>query len=81
MAWIRVISEAEAEGELAEQYRDLIEPWGGVDHILTIHSLHPESLAAHVHLYRTLMYGKGPLSRVQREMIAVVASAANRCHY
>jgi len=27
------------------------------------------------------MYGKSPLSRAQREMIAVVASAANRCAY
>lgn len=81
MAWIRVIDETEAEGELAEQYRDLSAPGGGVDHILTIHSLHPASLDAHVHLYRTLMYGKGPLSRVQREMIAVVASAVNECHY
>jgi alkylhydroperoxidase family enzyme len=81
MAWIEVIDESEAEGDLAEQYSKLIEPWGGVDHILTIHSLHRESLAAHVHLYKTLMYGKGPLRRVQREMIAVVASAANQCHY
>ncbi len=81
MAWIRVIDEAEAEGDLAEQYSRLIEPWGGVDHILTIHSLHPTSLAAHVNLYKTLMYSKGPLKRVQREMIAVVASAANHCHY
>ena len=81
MAWIRVIDETEADGSLAEQYRNLIGPWGGVDHILTIHSLHPASLAAHVQIYKTLMYGKGPLSRVQREMIAVVASAANECHY
>ncbi len=81
MAWIKVIAEAEAEGSLAEQYRQLIEPWGGVDNILKIHSLNPASLAAHVLLYKTLMYGKSPLTRPQREMIAVVASAANHCHY
>ena len=81
MAWIKIITEDEAEGDLAEQYRQLIEPWGGVDNILKIHSLHPESLQAHVILYKTLMYGKSPLKRPQREMIAVVASAANRCRY
>jgi alkylhydroperoxidase family enzyme len=81
MAWIKVIAEAEAEGSLAEQYSQLIEPWGGVDNILKIHSLNPASLAAHVLLYKTLMYGKSPLTRPQREMIAVVASVANRCHY
>ena len=81
MAWIKVIAEEEAEGDLAEQYSQLIEPWGGVDNILKIHSLNPESLRAHLLLYKTLMYGKSPLKRPQREMIAVVVSAANRCHY
>lgn len=80
-AWIKVILEEDAKGDLAEQYSQLIEPWGGVDNILKIHSLNPESLLAHVLLYRTLMYGKSPLKRPQREMIAVVASAANRCNY
>ena len=81
MAWIKIISEEEAAGDLAGQYSQLIEPWGGVDNILKIHSLNPESLRAHVLLYKTLMYGKSPIKRPQREMIAVVASAANRCHY
>lgn len=81
MAWIKVIPENEAAGDLAEQYSDLIEPWGGVDNILKIHSLSPESLRAHVILYKTLMYGKSPIKRPQREMIAVVASAANHCRY
>ena len=81
MAWIKIIPEDEAEGNLAKQYSQLIEPWGGVDNILKIHSLSPESLQAHVLLYKTLMYGKSPIKRPQREMIAVVASTANRCHY
>lgn len=81
MAWIRTIDESEAEGELAAMYRRLVEPWGGVDNILKIHSLNPPSLTAHFELYRTLMRGKSGLSRAEREMIAVVVSAANRCHY
>ena len=81
MAWIQIIPEDDADGDLAEQYSQLIEPWGGVDNILKIHSLSPDSFRAHVILYQTLMYGKSPIKRPQREMIAVVASAANRCHY
>ena len=81
MAWIKIIDEQNAEGSLKEQYDQLIEPWGGVDNILKIHSLNPESLAAHVKLYKTLMYGKSPLRRTEREMIAVVVSAINQCHY
>ena len=51
------------------------------DNIIRIHGIHSETLRHHYDLYRELMYGRGPLSRVQREMIAVVVSAANRCHY
>ena len=81
MAWISVIDENEADDDLAKLYRQLIEPWGGVDNIMKIHSLHHASLDAHLQIYKTLMHGKGPLSRIQREMIAVVASSANGCHY
>ena len=81
MAWIEMIGEDEAEGDLAAMYRRLVEPWGGVDNILKIHSLNPPSLMAHFELYKTVMRGRSGLSRAEREMIAVVVSAANRCHY
>lgn len=81
MAWIRMIDESQAQGRLRELYSKLVEPWGGVDNILKIHSLNPASLRGHFELYKVLMRGRSPLSRAQREMIAVVVSAANRCHY
>ncbi len=81
MAWIKVIPEPEADGELQQLYGRMTEAWGGVDNILKIHSLNPPSLRAHFELYKTLLHGKSGLSRVRREMIAVVVSAANHCHY
>ena len=81
MAWIKVISEAEAEGALAEAYEQMLEPWGGVDNIMKIHSLNLPGLHAHDHLYRTVMYGRSRIKRPHREMIAVVVSSLNRCHY
>ncbi len=51
------------------------------DNILRIHGLHPRTMRQHHDLYVELMRGPGPLTRVQREMIAVAVSAANRCHY
>ena len=81
MAWIRMIEEGDAEGPLAEIYRRLQRADGGVDHILKIHGLNPPSLTGHYEYYRTIMRGPSPLSRAQREMIAVVVSAVNRCHY
>ena len=51
------------------------------DNIIRIHSVHSRTMRQHFELYRELMYGRGPLSRVQREMIAVVVSSENQCHY
>jgi alkylhydroperoxidase family enzyme len=81
MAWIKMIPEAEAQGKLKALYDGLVEPWGGVDNIMKIHSLNPPSLSDHFKLYATLMRGCSDLARVQREMIAVVVSALNRCRY
>ena len=51
------------------------------DNILRIHGVHPRTMRLHYDLYRELMYAAGPLGRIQREMIAVVVSARNQCHY
>lgn len=51
------------------------------DNILRIHGVHEKVMRLHYDLYRELMYGPSPLSRMQREMIAVAVSGANACHY
>lgn len=51
------------------------------DHILRVHGVHPRVMRRHYELYRELMHAPGPLSRAQREMLAVVVSAVNGCHY
>lgn len=82
MAFIRMIEEKLAEGDLKNQYDQVKDPkTGRVDHILKIHSLNPPSLKGHYDFYRTLMFGKSDLSRRQREMIALVVSSLNHCHY
>ena len=81
MAWITVIQEEDASGRLKELYDQYAEPSGVVDNILKIHSLNVKSLKAHYDLYAHLMRGRSALSRIQREMIAVVVSAINQCHY
>ncbi len=81
-AWIETIGEASADGLLAELYlaeRD--RETGLVDNVLKVHGLHPETLRAHIDLYRTVMYGKSNISRVEREMVGVVVSQLNACHY
>ncbi len=81
MAFIPYVPREEASEELLELY-DRYSPSGRkVDNILRIHSLNPGSMLTHYDLYRHLMYGPSPLSRVQREMIAVTVSSLNKCFY
>lgn len=51
------------------------------DHIIRVHGVHPRVMRHHHDLYVALMHGPGPLSRRRREMIGVVVSALNHCHY
>lgn len=81
MSWIRVIDERDATGLLARVYEAIAGAGRRVANILKIHSLHPEGMREHDALYRTLMFGPSPLSRTEREAIAVVVSKTNGCHY
>ncbi len=81
MAFIPYVSNEAATGLLSRLYENYGGEGGELDNILRIHSLNPRSLKDHVELYSHLMRGRSPLSRVQREMIAVAVSAANDCFY
>ena len=81
MAFIRYAPVSEAGDRLAKLYARLAGSRGRIDNILRIHSLNPPSLEHHYTLYRHLMTGPSPLTRVQREMIAVAVSAENQCFY
>ena len=81
MAWIKVIGVSEAVGYLNDLYQKYIVSTGVEDNIIMVHSLNPKSLKLHYDLYAHLMRGRSSLTRTQREMIAIVTSAANSCHY
>ena len=82
MSWISVIDDAEWDGELASLFERVVDPaTGRVDHIMGVHSLNPRSLDAHDVLYRSAMRGAGTLRKVDRELIALVVSSINECHY
>lgn len=81
MANIRVISYEEATGRLKDIYEHLVEKRGKLAAVHTIQSLNPDSIIAHMELYMTVMFSHSPLSRAQREMVAVVVSATNGCAY
>ena len=71
----------DASGLLSKLYDAYADADGSLDNILRIHSLNPRSMRDHMELYSHLMRGASPLTRVQREMIAVAVSSANDCFY
>lgn len=81
MAWIETIAPEQAQGELAELYRRIAGARGGVADIHRAQSLNPRVLAAHFEHYKAIMFQPSPLSRAQREALAVVVSRANGCEY
>lgn len=54
---------------------------GSMPYVLAAQASDPALLRAHLGFYRQLMFAEGPLTRIERELVAVVVSAANRCHY
>ena len=83
MAWIETVDEDHATGDTAAFYQKVMERAGTttVPNVYKSQSLAPDALIAHDALYRTLMFGRSPLRRYQREMIAVHVSVRNACHY
>lgn len=81
MAFIRTVPEDEARGLLRSLYEAARSRAGKVFQILRIQSVQPRTLQASMDLYLATMFGASPLSRAEREMIAVVVSRENDCFY
>lgn len=81
MAWIKTIAPEDADGELEDLYRAIGSARGGVADVHRCQSLNPRAMRAHLELYKAVVFARSTLSRVARERIAVVVSAANRCAY
>jgi alkylhydroperoxidase family enzyme len=82
MSWIETVAPGEADEELRRLYDRVRDPRSGeLDNIMRVHSLHPQGLEAHYELYASAMTPTRSLRRADREMIALVVSRINDCHY
>ena len=82
MAWIETPREDEWEGNLAALLPSVVDTeHDRVDNIMQIHALNPTAMAAHQALYLSAMTSTKTLRKVEREMVAMVVSAINECHY
>jgi hypothetical protein len=81
MPWIDTVGVDQARGRLARSYRAALERAGRVSGIVQVQSLAPAVLDASIGLYQRILFADQGLGRYQREMLAVVVSRANHCHY
>jgi alkylhydroperoxidase family enzyme len=79
--FLRLIKESEATGALKVEYDAAVGRAGKVFNIVKAMSLSPGVLRRSMELYKAIMFGPFELSRAERELLAVVVSRANDCHY
>jgi uncharacterized peroxidase-related enzyme len=67
--------------DLQKYFRLCDEKIGFLPNVLAAYTFDEKKLRAFIGFYNELMLEDSPLSKLEREMIAVVVSSANRCYY
>ena len=81
-AWIRMLIDEEADDDLLEALALARTPHGTVDNVMRVHSLRPNTLRAHVILYRAALHDDAnTLPTWLQECIASYVSILNECPY
>jgi uncharacterized peroxidase-related enzyme len=62
-------------------WKKCMEKLGFVPNVFSTYSLKPKRLRNFMAMYNEIMLSDSGLSKLEREMIAVVVSSANRCYY
>jgi alkylhydroperoxidase family enzyme len=81
MAHLRLIDVDAAAGPLKDEYDEAVGRAGKVFNIVKAMSLRPVVLHSSIELYKDIMHGPSGLPRAERELLAVVVSRQNECHY
>jgi len=62
-------------------WRRCVDKLGFVPNVYSTYSLRPQRLRHFMAMYNEIMLSESGLSKLEREMVAVVVSSANRCYY
>lgn len=81
MPYIKQITIDQASGLLKRELEKAVARAGRVWNIVQIMSLNPRTMKASMEMYGATMFAESPLSRQQREMLAVIVSNVNHCDY
>lgn len=67
--------------DLQQVFVKCVDKLGYVPNVLAAYSLRPQRLRNFMSIYNEIMLSPSGLSKLEREMVAVVVSSANRCYY
>jgi len=81
IARLHVPDEQDVPAEVKELWALPLEKLGFVPNVLRVFALRPKHLLGWWAYYDELLRGESGLTKAQREMIGVVVSVTNRCHY
>jgi uncharacterized peroxidase-related enzyme len=81
-AWIKMLSNDEADGDLSKALDFARTPHGTVDNVMRVHSLRPATMNGHVVLYRACLHDAGnTIPEWFQEVISSYVSTLNDCPY
>ncbi|HZU90739.1 MAG TPA: peroxidase-related enzyme, partial [Stellaceae bacterium] len=69
------------DDDLKALFARCVDKLGIVPNVLRAYSLRPQKLRNFIAMYNELMLAPSGLTKLEREMVAVVVSSANRCYY
>ncbi len=69
------------DADLQAIWKKCVEKLGFVPNVYSAYSLKPQRLRNFMAMYNEIMLSPSNLSKLEREMVAVVVSSANRCYY
>ncbi len=72
---------ATLDEDLRQVWAKCVDKLGYVPNVLSAYSLRPQRLRNFMAIYNEIMLSPSGLSKLEREMVAVVVSSANRCYY
>ncbi len=72
---------ATLDDDIQQVFQKCRDKLGLVPNVLSAYSLRPNKLRNFMAMYNELMLAPSGLSKLEREMVAVVVSSANRCFY
>ena len=78
---LRIPKRKQLAPDLRKYFDICDEKIGFLPNVLAAYSFDEAKLRAFIGMYNDLMLNESSLSKLEREMVAVVVSAANRCYY